>query len=220
LQNDSQLELAYKQVAICLEPVQLNPEIMFKLHSLGLIKIIRNDCIPSCDLYRQYFSSDPPHAHRIAPNLLCHVNLTYFLNLMQFIVLTGVVIYILLGLFLSDYQTSLTCRRPQNFCQLSNKRIIGLKTEKFPLKSLISAEAVGDADRVPGVILKTSQGEKMMVSTFLGEADEAAIAVNTFISNPQQELLQVKRSNFITALWVLIQAIAAVFILLQFFKRT
>ncbi len=57
LQDDSQLEPAYKEVAIAVEPVQLNPEIMFKLHSLGLIKIIRNDCIPSCDLYRQYFSS-------------------------------------------------------------------------------------------------------------------------------------------------------------------
>ncbi|MBP5974279.1 AAA-like domain-containing protein [Brasilonema sp. CT11] len=57
LQDDSQLELAYKEVAIALEPVQLNPEIMFKLHSLGLIKIIRNACVPSCDLYRQYFSA-------------------------------------------------------------------------------------------------------------------------------------------------------------------
>jgi len=57
LQNDSQLESAYREVAIVLKPVQLNPEIMFKLHSLGLVKIIRNDCVPSCDLYRQYFSA-------------------------------------------------------------------------------------------------------------------------------------------------------------------
>ncbi len=56
LQADSQLEVAYKQVAIANQPIQLNPEITFKLHSLGLVKILRNDCVPSCDLYRQYFS--------------------------------------------------------------------------------------------------------------------------------------------------------------------
>ncbi|NMG07156.1 GNAT family N-acetyltransferase [Brasilonema sp. UFV-L1] len=57
LQDDSQLESAYKEVVIALESVQLNPETMFKLHSLGLIKIIRNACVASCDLYRQYFSA-------------------------------------------------------------------------------------------------------------------------------------------------------------------
>jgi hypothetical protein len=55
LQDDSQLEAAYKGVVMAMEPVQLNPEITFKLHSLGLVKIIRNNCISSCDLYRQYF---------------------------------------------------------------------------------------------------------------------------------------------------------------------
>ncbi|WP_414584655.1 AAA-like domain-containing protein [Scytonema sp. PCC 10023] len=56
LQDASQLESAYKRVVTANEPVQLNPEITFKLHSLGLVKIVRNDCVPSCDLYRQYFS--------------------------------------------------------------------------------------------------------------------------------------------------------------------
>lgn len=56
LQADSLLEVAYKQVITASEPVQLNPKITFKLHSLGLVKILGNDCIPSCDLYRQYFS--------------------------------------------------------------------------------------------------------------------------------------------------------------------
>ncbi|MEO1432997.1 MAG: AAA-like domain-containing protein [Cyanobacteria bacterium J06633_8] len=56
LQADSQLEVAYKQVVTASEPVQLNPKITFKLHSLGLVKILGNDCLPSCDLYRQYFS--------------------------------------------------------------------------------------------------------------------------------------------------------------------
>ncbi|MGI2908250.1 AAA-like domain-containing protein [Tolypothrix sp. VBCCA 56010] len=55
LQDDFQLEEAYKKVVTANEPVQLNPKITFKLHSLGLTKIIRNDCVPSCDLYRQYF---------------------------------------------------------------------------------------------------------------------------------------------------------------------
>ncbi|MBD2772297.1 AAA-like domain-containing protein [Iningainema tapete] len=57
LQDDSELEAAYKQVVMTNEPVQFNPKITFKLHSLGLVKINRNDCIPSCDLYRQYFSA-------------------------------------------------------------------------------------------------------------------------------------------------------------------
>ena len=56
LQADSQLEVAYKQVVTSFETVQLNPKIAFKLHSLGLVKIIGNDCAPSCDLYRQFFS--------------------------------------------------------------------------------------------------------------------------------------------------------------------
>ncbi len=55
LQSGSQLQSGYKRVITVDEPVQLNPEITFKLHSLGLVKIVRNDCIPSCELYRQYF---------------------------------------------------------------------------------------------------------------------------------------------------------------------
>ncbi len=56
LQDDYQLKSAYEKVVTANEPVNFNSEITFKLHSLGLVKIIRNDCIPSCDLYRQYFS--------------------------------------------------------------------------------------------------------------------------------------------------------------------
>lgn len=56
LQSDSQLEVAYKQVVNANQPVRLDQIITFKLHSLGLVKILRNDCVPSCDLYRQYFS--------------------------------------------------------------------------------------------------------------------------------------------------------------------
>ena len=56
LQIDSQLEVAYKQVVNADRPVRLDQKITFKLHSLGLVEILRNDCVPSCDLYRQYFS--------------------------------------------------------------------------------------------------------------------------------------------------------------------
>ncbi|MCJ8281786.1 MAG: AAA-like domain-containing protein, partial [Rivularia sp. ALOHA_DT_140] len=56
LQANSQLETAYKQVVTASEAVQLNPEITFKLHSLGLVKIVGNHCVFSCDLYRNYFS--------------------------------------------------------------------------------------------------------------------------------------------------------------------
>ncbi|MBO3461222.1 AAA-like domain-containing protein [Aetokthonos hydrillicola Thurmond2011] len=55
LQIDSQLQEGYRRVITVDKPVQLNPEITFKLHSLGLVKIVRNDCISSCELYRQYF---------------------------------------------------------------------------------------------------------------------------------------------------------------------
>jgi hypothetical protein len=55
LQSDSRLKEGYIKVIVVNKSVQLNPEITFKLHSLGLVKIVRNDCITSCDLYRQYF---------------------------------------------------------------------------------------------------------------------------------------------------------------------
>ena len=56
LQHNSQLELGYKKVVRTNAPVRLDAEIGFKLHSLGLVKLSGNDCVPSCNLYRQYFS--------------------------------------------------------------------------------------------------------------------------------------------------------------------
>ena len=56
LQHNSPLELGYKQVVMANAPVQLDTEVAFKLHSLGLVKHSGNDCVPSCELYRQYFS--------------------------------------------------------------------------------------------------------------------------------------------------------------------
>ena len=56
LQHNPQLESAYKKVVRANEPVRLDAEIGFKLHSMGLVKILGNDCVPSYDLYRRYFS--------------------------------------------------------------------------------------------------------------------------------------------------------------------
>ena len=56
LQHNSSLELGYKQVVVANVPVQLDTEVAFKLHSLGLVKLSGNDCVPSCELYRHYFS--------------------------------------------------------------------------------------------------------------------------------------------------------------------
>ncbi|WP_256874735.1 AAA-like domain-containing protein [Nostoc sp. C057] len=57
LQHNPQIEIRYKKVVITNAPVRLDTEVAFKLHSLGLVRFIGNDCVPSCDLYRQYFST-------------------------------------------------------------------------------------------------------------------------------------------------------------------
>jgi hypothetical protein len=57
LQRNSQLKLGYKKVIMANKPTRLETEVLFKLHSLGLVKLTGNDCVPSCDLYRQYFST-------------------------------------------------------------------------------------------------------------------------------------------------------------------
>ncbi len=56
LQHNSPLEVGYRKVVKANAPVRLDSEVAFKLHSLGLVKLSGNDCVPSCDLYRQYFS--------------------------------------------------------------------------------------------------------------------------------------------------------------------
>ncbi|WP_292818140.1 AAA-like domain-containing protein [Nostoc sp. JL23] len=57
LQHNPQLEIGYKKVVRANAPVRLDTEVVFKLHSLGLVKLVSNDCVPGCDLYRQYFST-------------------------------------------------------------------------------------------------------------------------------------------------------------------
>ena len=55
LQHNSHLDSAYKKVVMANEPVRLDTEVAFKLHSMGLVKFRKNDCIPSYDLFVQYF---------------------------------------------------------------------------------------------------------------------------------------------------------------------
>ncbi|NEP56920.1 MAG: serine/threonine protein kinase [Symploca sp. SIO2G7] len=57
LQHHPRLETGYKKVVMASEPVPLNAEEGFKLHSLGLVKLSRNHYFPSCNLYRRYFSA-------------------------------------------------------------------------------------------------------------------------------------------------------------------
>ncbi|WP_375495270.1 AAA-like domain-containing protein [uncultured Nostoc sp.] len=57
LQHNPLLELGYKKVVMSNTPTRLDTEVAFKLHSLGLVKFVGNDCICSCDLYSQYFSN-------------------------------------------------------------------------------------------------------------------------------------------------------------------
>jgi serine/threonine protein kinase len=56
VQQNPLLKEGYKKVVTSNEPVRLNSEIGFKLQSLGLVKIMVNNYIPSCNLYRQYFT--------------------------------------------------------------------------------------------------------------------------------------------------------------------
>jgi hypothetical protein len=116
------------------------------------------------------------------------------------------IFYILLSPFFTEYQTSLTCYRSQDLCQLSNKMILRTKIEKFPVKSLIRAEAVGGGEATSGVLLKTSQGDKTTLATpFSSEAEAAATEINTFLSNPRQEVLQVNNQlDIIAVIWILI----------------
>lgn len=56
LQHDSSLTELVKQVMISDGPVELEPFQNYQLRSMGLIKQQGDQVIPSCDLYRQYFS--------------------------------------------------------------------------------------------------------------------------------------------------------------------
>lgn len=54
LEQQPELKEAMKKVIVSNKPVRLDSVISFKLHSLGLVKLVGNDVEPRCDLYRLY----------------------------------------------------------------------------------------------------------------------------------------------------------------------
>ncbi|KAF3883845.1 MULTISPECIES: AAA-like domain-containing protein [Nostocales] len=57
LQEHPQLATAYEQAIASSTPVEIEQLSAFKLHSMGLVKLHGNLVMPSCELYRQYFSN-------------------------------------------------------------------------------------------------------------------------------------------------------------------
>ncbi|NJO43191.1 MAG: CHAT domain-containing protein [Cyanobacteria bacterium CRU_2_1] len=52
---DEPLEAAMRQVVAIDQPVRIESSLAFKLRSMGLVKLHRNDVLPLCNLYRLYF---------------------------------------------------------------------------------------------------------------------------------------------------------------------
>lgn len=57
LEEYPELAAGMKEIAAANSPVQLKAIQAFKLDSLGLVKLQGNECVPRCELYRQYFRS-------------------------------------------------------------------------------------------------------------------------------------------------------------------
>ena len=55
LQADEELLAAFKRAIATHKPVDVGATAAFKLRSMGLVKLLGNDVVPLCDLYRQYF---------------------------------------------------------------------------------------------------------------------------------------------------------------------
>ncbi|MGQ4646158.1 AAA-like domain-containing protein [Lyngbya aestuarii] len=53
--QDSQLAAAMKQVVSSSSPVLLASQLVYRLQSIGLVKLCGDKAMPSCELYRQYF---------------------------------------------------------------------------------------------------------------------------------------------------------------------
>ncbi|MEG5066487.1 AAA-like domain-containing protein [Microcoleus sp. B3-A4] len=51
-----ELAEVYREVVTKTQPAMLETNQIFKLESMGLVRVEHNDCFPRCDLYRQYFS--------------------------------------------------------------------------------------------------------------------------------------------------------------------
>lgn len=56
LQQYPELVIALRQVVMSSTPVKLDPIQAFKLQSMGLVQVQNRQVVPSCNLYRQYFS--------------------------------------------------------------------------------------------------------------------------------------------------------------------
>ena len=57
LQQHPELAESFNRLITADQPISLEPSALFKLYSLGLIRLVRNEAQPRCDLYRQYFGS-------------------------------------------------------------------------------------------------------------------------------------------------------------------
>jgi serine/threonine-protein kinase len=56
LKRCPELAEVYREVVTKTQPAMLETHQIFKLESMGLVRVEHNDCWPRCDLYRQYFS--------------------------------------------------------------------------------------------------------------------------------------------------------------------
>jgi len=57
LRKSPELASAFFKCVCSVEPVDIDSQLAFKLHRMGLVKLVDNCVTPSCNLYRQYFSS-------------------------------------------------------------------------------------------------------------------------------------------------------------------
>ncbi|MGE5660135.1 MAG: AAA-like domain-containing protein [Actinomycetota bacterium] len=57
LQQEPPLKEAFKKIIAANRPVKLEVMLTYKLDSMGLVLIQGDGCIPSCELYRRYFSA-------------------------------------------------------------------------------------------------------------------------------------------------------------------
>lgn len=57
LEEYPELAAGMREIVAADSPVQLKAIQAFKLDSLGLVKLQGNECVPRCELYRQYFQS-------------------------------------------------------------------------------------------------------------------------------------------------------------------
>lgn len=55
LQENPELLAAMRQVVAAHAPVRIDPEKAYKLRCMRLVRYTRNNVLPLCDLYRQYF---------------------------------------------------------------------------------------------------------------------------------------------------------------------